>query len=80
MSEQQKRQSLNLSDENWEALDRLAAETRSLAIVGATQGRPSWRALVRRLATGELTIVPDRPSSAPPSLSTNDQPHSQDER
>lgn len=72
-TQQQKRQSLNLSDENWEALDRLAAETKSLAIVGATQGRPSWRALMRRLATGELTIASDRPSSSPPSPAATDQ-------
>lgn len=38
-------------------MDALAADTESHATRGATTGEPSWRALIRRIASGELAIT-----------------------
>ena len=56
------RQSTKLTDADWRRLDDLAAAT------GSTyRGRPSWRALLRRIAQGDLVIRPSRPNRAAPS-------------
>lgn len=47
-----KRDSLKLQNDDWEALDFLAAKT------GSTySGKPSWRTLVKRIARGELVVA-----------------------
>lgn len=51
------RKSLTLTPEQWQALDALAAETKSKATAGTTTGEPSWRALIRRIADKEVPIL-----------------------
>lgn len=51
------RESLTLPPDVFEALDKLAIETNSLAKAGPNAGSPSWRALIRRLARGEFKLV-----------------------
>lgn len=48
--------SLILTDEQWQALERLAAHTGSLARAGSRTGEPSWRTLIAKLADGELEL------------------------
>jgi hypothetical protein len=50
-----KRESIKLTSTQWLALTKLAAKTKSVATT-TTDRRPSWRAMVRRLADGELRI------------------------
>lgn len=45
------RQSLKLQDTDWAALEKLAAQTKSLY-----SGRPSWRRLILRIARGQVKI------------------------
>jgi hypothetical protein len=52
------RRSLELTPDEWGALDRLAAATSSQAPTGPNAGRPSWRTLIKRIADHELTISP----------------------
>lgn len=56
-AENTKRESIPLTPEQWAALERIAAETNSTADRGPTTGQPSWRALLRRIADGELTVT-----------------------
>jgi hypothetical protein len=51
------RSSLLLTPDQWAALDRLAAETGSVAPSGTRAGEPSWRSLVKRIANGEYKLV-----------------------
>lgn len=51
------RESLELSPAEWAALETLAAATGSLAARGPNAKQPSWRALIQRIAAGELTVV-----------------------
>ena len=51
-----KRESLKLSAAQWAALEKVARQTKSLASTTADK-RPSWRALMRRIADGELRIA-----------------------
>lgn len=46
------RQSLKLQDADWQALEKLAKQTKSLY-----SGQPSWRRLILRIARGELKIT-----------------------
>lgn len=52
-----KRQSIELTEEEWRWLDTLAISTGSLASRGETLGKPSWRALIRRIAQNELWVT-----------------------
>jgi hypothetical protein len=52
------RRSLELTPEQWAALEQLAAKTNSLAPTGPDAGRPSWRTLIRRIADHELSPSP----------------------
>lgn len=49
---------IQLTNEQWARLEGLAQMTGSVATKGPTAyvGRPSWRALVRRIAEGELVL------------------------
>lgn len=51
------RKSLELTPEQWAALDRLAAEFNAVPNSGPTPARPSWRTLVKEIAQGRLTIT-----------------------
>ena len=53
---------VGLSGEAWLALEELAQATNSLAKAGKHAGKPSWRALLRRIADGELLILPREPA------------------
>jgi len=50
------RESIPLTRMQWKALERIAAETGSIAERGDNAGNPSWRTLLRRMADGELTV------------------------
>lgn len=51
------RRSLELTAEQWEALDRLAEEHQTLAPTGPTAGKPNWRSLIKEIAAGRLTLT-----------------------
>lgn len=61
-SKPEDRRSLTLTVAQWERLEQLAASTDSKATKGGSKaqgsavGNPSWRALIRRIADGELVI------------------------
>lgn len=65
---------LDLTETAWRSLDRLAIETNSTATRGSRHGKPSWRALIRRLAEGELALVPAPPSCGLPLCEVTAQP------
>lgn len=50
------RRSLTLTVAQWKRLEELAASTGSISTKGPEKGKPSWRALMRRIASGELTV------------------------
>lgn len=54
------RKSIPLRPEMWQRLDQLAVATRS-----HYRGRPSWRAMIRRIASGELSVRPVRANTSP---------------
>lgn len=57
-----RRESAKMLEADWRRLDELAAAT------GSTyRGRPSWRALLRRIAQGDLVLRAARPKRADPS-------------
>lgn len=45
--------SLPLTPDEWQRLEELSAALGAIATRGKNTGRPSWRALIRRLAAGE---------------------------
>ncbi len=53
---------VGLSVDAWLALEELAQATNSLAKTGKYAGQPSWRALIRRIADGELLLQPREPA------------------
>lgn len=55
------RRSTTLAPEDWERLDHLAALTQSTATTGTESGKPSWRALLRRIVRNQhiLEFVAD---------------------
>lgn len=57
----QQRRSTTLAPEDWERLDELAAFTNSTATAGPEYGKPSWRALLRRICRDEriLSFIED---------------------
>lgn len=50
------RRSTQLSREQWAALDELTERLAINARGGSRAGKPSWRTLLRMLATGELVV------------------------
>lgn len=52
------RRSLELTPNQWQALDRLAASLGALAPTGPTAGQPSWRTLIRHIADAGLEVRP----------------------
>ena len=62
MSPQEQR-STWLSPEEWVALEALAEQHNARATRGITSGEISWRALIRLIAQGHITLVAvDRPA------------------
>jgi len=51
------RKSLLLTLEEWARLQGIAAEVGSNAPTGTNAGCPSWRTLVRDIASGALTVT-----------------------
>lgn len=51
-----KRRSLELTESQWQRLEQLAVATDSRAEKGPSKGKPSWRSLIRRIASGEIEI------------------------
>jgi len=51
------RKSIPLTPAQWAELDRIAEETNSTADRGPTTGKAGWRALLRRIADGELIVM-----------------------
>lgn len=51
------RKSINLSPEQWAALDAIARDLGGPATRGANIGAPSWRTLIRDIADGKLAVV-----------------------
>ena len=49
---------IGLPAEAWLNLEELAEATDSIAKTGRNVGQPSWRALIRRIADGDLIIRP----------------------
>jgi len=55
------RKSLELTPQHFARLDELAAEFELTPGVGPTPNRPSWRILVRKIATGDIVIISTTP-------------------
>jgi Zn-dependent protease with chaperone function len=51
------RRSLTLTVSQWKRLEELAASTNSVSTKGPEKGKSSWRALIRRIASGELKVI-----------------------
>lgn len=51
------RRSLELTAEQWAALERIAADLGATAPTGPTAGQPSWRTLVKAITDGSLSIT-----------------------
>lgn len=63
IASQHVRRSLTLSVEEWRALEAIARQTNSTATAGPATGGDSWRALIRRIAQGELRVIAPSPTS-----------------
>lgn len=50
------RESLELTDNEWQALEVLADLTKSTSRRGRSAGQPSWRILIKRIASGEIKL------------------------
>lgn len=50
------RESLELSENEWQALEILADITQSLSTRGRYPNQPSWRILIKRIANGEIKL------------------------
>ncbi len=48
------RRSLELTQPEWDALDKLAAELGSLSISKRNPGKATWRTLVKEIANGTI--------------------------
>ena len=51
------RRSLELTQPEWDALDKLAAELGSLSVSKRNPGKPTWRTLVKDIANGAITCA-----------------------
>lgn len=58
------RRSLTLTVVQWKRLEELAASTNSASTKGPEKGKSSWRALIRRIASGELKVIEVERTSA----------------
>ena len=56
-AQQFQRRSLELTADQWAALERLAEQTASAAPTGPNAGQPSWRTLIKRIADHDLHIT-----------------------
>ena len=52
----------------WAALERLAAQTNSIARRGPMVNQPSWRVMLERIALGEILLSEREPYPTPASL------------
>lgn len=52
------RRSIKLLLYQWIALDQIAHSTGSKCLTGVRKGNRSWRSLLRRIAEGELIVIP----------------------
>jgi hypothetical protein len=52
-----KRKSLELTVEQWQVLEEIAAQLKTCPPSGPTAGQPSWRSLLKAIARGELAVV-----------------------
>jgi hypothetical protein len=59
-----KRESLELTSERREELDKLAARLKCNAQRGPAAGKPSWRALIYAIADGALKVTPKAKAKA----------------
>jgi hypothetical protein len=59
------RESLTLMPEDWDRLEELAREHRTLAPTGPTAGQPSWRSLIKEIARGRFTLVTNPEETTP---------------
>jgi hypothetical protein len=50
------RQSLTLTQEDWDQLDKLAVQFNTCPPSGVTAGKPSWRSLIKEIARGEIVL------------------------
>ncbi len=53
----QNQRSTKLALEDWKRLDNLAASTASMATAGQKVGKPSWRALLRRIVRNDEIML-----------------------
>jgi hypothetical protein len=51
-----KRKSLELTVEQWQVLEEIAAQLKTCPPSGPTAGQPSWRSLFKEVADRELVI------------------------
>jgi hypothetical protein len=51
------RRSIDLTAKQWRRLEALAIEHNSLAVTGSRAKQPSWRALLKEITDGTLTII-----------------------
>lgn len=59
---------IDLTAAEWERLDDLAKQTRSRPTSGASAYQPSWRALIKRIAAGDIEVVEKQPYKLPDGL------------
>lgn len=56
------RRTLDLTSEEWMALEKLAEKMKSLSLTGINAKQPSWRTLIKEIANGTITLtkgIPD---------------------
>ena len=51
------RKSLELTPEQWEHLDKLAAALDATAPTGSNAGKPSWRTMIKEIANDTFDIT-----------------------
>lgn len=51
------RRSLELTAEQWQSLDQLAAQFGATAPTGPAAGQPSWRTLIKQIAGREIELL-----------------------
>lgn len=59
---------IDLTPAEWERLDTLAVETRSRPTSGTRAYQFDWKALVRRIASGDIEVVERTPYKLPEGL------------
>jgi hypothetical protein len=63
----QERRSLKLNSQEWEHLENLAAQTRSVParVPNEYKGQSSWRNLIKRIAQGDFLLTPNEEQLEP---------------